>query len=467
MATTLGGRLSASWALFGILALAAVLFQSPMESQAVGVEADHPSADGALYGEASASVGEVGREARAAVPRPWPTQRQHAPWGVIAFYSVTDSWMAGATANYVSAHDAEWDARQQCGGESCYVAETLNDECGALAVSVPLEVFATVFVGSAKAGTEGRARVAALAKCQEYAEGFAVERTPCAVEISICSGRVGGTEPVAIRREGADSTAALESEAAPTVPAGANSPPWGPPNAAALPRRGRVEIPNPDRVDLPATDPFDAIYKWGELFFGEGRVVHARRVFETIIRDFAGTDGEADAWYALSLIFAREGGSSSELRRALEFIADTFPETMAARLAGIDLARGELDAGKPNVRSVGRDSIEWSACLNEHAYPNASDDLLFVIESECSELAFVRFCLRPHRIYYGCGYEICSRVSEPSCMNAFVEPGKDAFVGRVDAVVERVEPIGKRTVWQACAGDRDKPPDAHPCYFEP
>ena len=459
MATTLGGRLPASWALFGILPLTAVLVQSPMESQAVGVEAEHPSADGASYGEASASAGGGGWEARAAVARPWPTQRQQAPWGVIAFYSVTDLWMAGATANYASGHDAEWDARQQCGGEGCYVAETLHDECGALAVSVPLEVIATVFVGSAKAETEGRARVAALAECREAADGLLVERTPCAVEISICSGRVGGTERVAFRREGADSTVAVRAMGAPTAAPGANSPPWGQPNSAALPSLGRAEIPNPERVEPPASDPVEAIYERGEFLFGEGRLVDARRAFETIVRDFRGSEREADAWYALSLVFRREGGSWPELRRALEFIVDVFPATMAARLAGIDLARGQLDAMQ---RGIGVGAEDFSTCLAEEVTPVRDSGLLFVIASSCSQTAFVRHCIGSQRVGHPDlgGY----RIWEPDCVNRFLEPGG---VTIANSAGENPHWLSWRSRWQGCAGERNKPPDAHPCYFDP
>ena len=197
MATTSGGWFRAGRASFGTLALAAVLAALPATTQAGDAEADGSKSVGASRGAPSAPVNPARVEAAAP---PHRVTQGEGPWGAIAYWRFGSQWRAGAAANYDTPLYAEFRAREQCGPvDECNVAVTLEDECGALAVSVLPAPFGDVVMEWAKGATEAGAREEALGKCRATAAGTLAENPVCAVEMSVCSGNVAGADGAAAR----------------------------------------------------------------------------------------------------------------------------------------------------------------------------------------------------------------------------------------------------------------------------
>ena len=279
----------------------------------------------------------------------------------------------------------------------------------------------------------------------------------------------------------------------------ANRPPWEGPNAAALPIPRKVEAPKPDPppdepsvtdiylqadaacvqgryelahagfervVELGGELADNARYRMGECHLAEDRLDEALEQFEALIRDFPDSDRIHDAWYQKGLIL-RWMGHESDAREIFEDILVVFPGTSAARLAKRELRATESQREVDPQALIGGEATEVTAepnanCIAERAEVDRQRGIMaFFLKNNCGRLAFVRFCNRPHRMSHP---DYGTWTTTGSCVNVFLDPGAEANPNTInsDAV-----PIGSPTRWAACAGDRNKMPEAHPCYFEP
>ena len=148
-----------------------------------------------------------------------------------------------------------------------------------------------------------------------------------------------------------------------------------------------------------------------------------------------------------------------------------------------DVLRGEYDprqvivgvaatstAEGPAEGAPGADA-DLSYCITETRRERPPDMLSGVeylerrLENSCSRPAFLRHCAGPYWIFVYPD-DSSSRTERPaSCQDYFLEPGDDAVVSRFWRTAAGFLDWDYR--WAACAGDPNREPREHPCYFEP
>lgn len=131
------------------------------------------------------------------------------------------------------------------------------------------------------------------------------------------------------------------------------------------------------------------------------------------------------------------------------------------RLNILGVADSELRAGEDLTHCVTetREEIPY----NDYFYTAAT--LKTLLTNSCPSWVFVRHCVGPHLYYPYPDDRSSLDQQDPWCVDKFLEPGGSAT--GATAYLAGLKFLDWDFRWAACAGDRNREPREHTCYFEP